>query len=58
MVPKLRPPPKPPRIHSNADREGIKDLEKKCLLDTVLNYRPPPKPPPKVYDRVRVSWTR
>ena len=27
----------------NANREGIKDLEKKGLLDTVLNYRPPPK---------------
>ena len=43
MVPKLKPPPKPPRIHGNANREGIKDLEKECLLDIVLNYRPPPK---------------
>ena len=47
MVPKPRPPPKPPRIHRDTDREGIKHLEKECLLDTILNYRPPPKPPPK-----------
>ena len=44
MVPNTRPPLQPPRIHSNVD---IKVLEKECLLDTVLNYRPPPKPPPK-----------
>ena len=48
MVPKCRPPLKLPIIHGNADREGIKDLEKECLLDTVLNYRPSPKPPPKL----------
>ena len=48
MVPEPRTPPKHPRIHSNADKEGIKDLEKECLLDTVLNYRLPPKPPPKL----------
>ena len=47
MVPKPRPSPKPPRIHGNADREGINDLEKEHLLDTMLNYRSPPKPPPK-----------
>ena len=58
MVPKTRPPLKLPRIHGNVDREGIKDLEKECLLDTVLNKRPPPKPPPKVYNRVKVSWTK
>ena len=57
MVPKIRPPPKPPRIHSNVDRE-LKDLGKEYLLDTVLNYRPPPKPPPEVYDRVRMSWIK
>ena len=34
-------PPKPPRIHGSVDREGI-DLEKECLLNTVLNHRPPP----------------
>ena len=46
VVPKTRPPLKPPRICSNVDREGI-DLEKECLLNTVLNHRLPPKPPPK-----------
>ena len=46
MKPKTRPPLKPPRIHSSVDREGIVQ-EKECLLDTVLNHRPPPKPPPK-----------
>ena len=46
MVPKIRPPLKPPRIHGSIDREGI-DQEKGCLLNTVLNHRPPPKPPPK-----------
>ena len=45
-VPKTRPPFKPLRIHSSVDREEI-DLEKECLLNTVLNHRPPPKPPPK-----------
>ena len=39
-------PLKPPRIHGSVDRQGI-DLEKECLLNTVLNHRPPPKPPPK-----------
>ena len=42
MVPKTRPPLKPPRIHSKVDREG-KDQEKECLLDTMSNNRPPPK---------------
>ena len=46
MIPKTRPPLKPPRIHGNVDREGV-DLEKECLLDTMLNNRPPPEPPPK-----------
>ena len=48
MVPKTRLPPKSPRIYGNVDIEGIKDLEKECLLDTVLNYKLPPKPPPKL----------
>ena len=46
IVPKIRPPLKPPRIHGSVDRKGI-DQEKECLLDTVLYHRPPPKPPPK-----------
>ena len=46
VVPKTRPPLKPPRIHGIVDREGI-DQEKECLLNTVSNNRPPPKPPPK-----------
>ena len=46
VVPKTRPPLKSPRKHGSIDREGI-DQEKKCLLDTVSNDRPPPKPPPK-----------
>ena len=45
MLPKTRCPLKP-RIHGSIDREGI-DQEKECLLNTVLNHRPPPKPPPK-----------
>ena len=49
VVPKARPPFKPPRIHGSVDREEI-DLEKGCLLNTVLNHRPTPKPPPEVYD--------
>ena len=57
MVPKTRPPLKPPRIHGKVDREG-KDQEKECLLDTVLNHRPPPKPSQRVYNRVKVSWTK
>ena len=40
VVPKPRPPPKPPRIHCNADSEGIRDPEKECLLGTEPNYRP------------------
>ena len=48
VVPKTRPPLKPPRIHGNVDREGI-DQEKECLLNTVLNHRPPPEPPPKKF---------
>ena len=43
VVPKTRPPPKLPRIHGKDDREGIRDLEKECLLDTELNYRHPLK---------------
>ena len=54
VVPKPRPPPKPTRIHGNADREGIRDPEKECLLDTEPNYRPPPK----VCAIARVPWTR
>ena len=46
MVPKTRPPLKPPRIHGFIDREGI-GQERECLLDTVSNNRPPPKPLPK-----------
>ena len=46
VVPKIRPSPEPPRIHGSVDREGIYQ-EKECLLNTVLNHRPPPKPPPK-----------
>ena len=46
VVPKTRPPLKPHRIHGGVDREGI-DLEKECLLNTVLNHRPPPESPPK-----------
>ena len=46
VVPKTRHPLKPPRIHGSVDREGM-DIEKECLLNTVLNHRPPPKPPPK-----------
>ena len=39
MVPKTRPPLKPPRIHGSVDREGI-DQGKECSLDTVSNNRP------------------
>ena len=46
VVPKTRHPLKPPRIHGSVDREGI-DLEKECVLNTVLNHRPPLEPPPK-----------
>ena len=46
VVPKTSPPLKPPRIHSSVDREGI-DLEKECLLTTVLKHRHPTEPPPK-----------
>ena len=46
MAPRTRPPLKPPRICGSVDREGI-DEEKECLLDKVLNDKPPPKPPPK-----------
>ena len=56
VVPKTRPPLKPPRIHSSVDREGI-DLEKECLLNTVLNHRPIPKPPPKGLGYSQASWT-
>ena len=56
VVPKTRHPLKPPRIHGSVDREGI-DLEKECLLNTVLNHRPPPKPPPKGLGYSQTSWT-
>ena len=46
IEPKTRSPLKPHRIQGSVDREGI-DQEKECLLNTVLNHRPPPKPPPK-----------
>ena len=34
VVPKPRPLPKPPRIHNNGNREGIRDPEKEHLLGT------------------------
>ena len=40
VVPKPRPPPKPPRIQGNTDREGIRDPEKEHLLETEPHYRP------------------
>ena len=62
MVPKTRPPLKPPRIHGSVDREGI-DLERECLLNTVLNQRPPSEPPPKrfrvqsdIMDKLNLKW--
>ena len=62
VVPKIRPPLKPPRIHSSVDREGI-DLEKECLLNTVLNHSPPPEPPPyrfrvqsDIIDKLNLKW--
>ena len=45
VVPKSRPLPKPPRIYSKDNREGIRDPEKEHLLDTEPNYRPPPNLP-------------
>ena len=57
VVPKTRPPLKPPRIHCSVDREGI-DLEKECLLNTVLNHRPPSKPPPKGLGYSQILWTK
>ena len=56
VVPKTRPPLKPPRIHGSVDTEG-RDLEKKCLLNIVLNHTPPPKPPPKGLGYSQTSWT-
>ena len=56
VVTKTRPPLKPPRICGNVDREGI-DQGKECLLNTVLNHRPPPKPPPKGLRYSQTSWT-
>ena len=62
VVPKTRPPLKPPRIHGSVDREGI-DLEKECLLNTVLNHRPSPEPPSKWFrvqsdcmDKLNLKW--
>ena len=40
VVPKTRPPLKPPRIHGSIHREGI-GQEKECLLNTVSNISPP-----------------
>ena len=57
IVPKTRPPLKPPRIHRSIDREGI-DQEKECLLNTVLNHRPHQSHYQKVYDTARVPWTK
>ena len=57
LVPKPRPLPKPPRIHDNDNREGIRDPEKEHLLGTEPNYRPLQNPP-KVCDIARVPWTR
>ena len=57
VVPKPRPLPKPPRLHSNDNREGIRDPEKEHVLGTEPNNRPPPNPP-KVCDIARVPWTR
>ena len=56
VVPKTRPPLKPPRICSKVDREGI-DLENECLLNTVLNHRPPTKLPPKGSGYSETPWT-
>ena len=62
VVPKTRSPLKPPRICSKFDREGI-DLEKGCLLNTMLSHRPPPKPPQKrfrvhsdIMDKLNLKW--
>ena len=56
-----RPPPKPPYMQ-HADGEGIRDPEKKWLLDAEPNYTPPPKPPPEPPPKVcviaRVPRTR
>ena len=57
VVPKTRPPLKTPRIHSSVDRERI-DQEKECLLNTVLNHRPPPKSSPKALGYSQTSWTK
>ena len=58
----IRPPLKPPRIHSSVDRERI-GLEKEYLLNTVLNHRPSPEPPPKwfrvhsdIMDKLNLKW--
>ena len=45
VVPKTRPPLKPPTTHGKVDGEG-RGQERICLLNTVSNNRPPPKPPP------------
>ena len=42
MVPKLRLTPKPPRIHGNANREGMRDRSEETNR---VKYRPPSKPP-------------
>ena len=52
-----RPPPKPPYI-VNASGEVIGTIEKEYLPYVVPKPNPPPKLPPKVYDRVRVSWIK
>ena len=62
VVPKPRPLPKPPRIHGNGYREGIRDPEKEQLLGTEPNYIPHPKPPKSLWhsqgttDNVNVTW--
>ena len=59
---RTRHPLKPLRIHSSVDRERI-DLEKECLLNRVINHRPPPEPPPKrfrvqsdIMAKVNLKW--
>ena len=53
---------KAPRIHGSVDREGM-DPGKECLLNTVLNHRPPQEPPPKrfrvqsdIMDKLNLKW--
>ena len=62
MVPKTRPPLRPPRIHGKVDREGI-DLGKECLLNIVFNHRPLTKTTTKrfrvqsgIMDKLNLKW--